>query len=82
MKIAPHATVIHRMPEAADGSATVNSAHVVGTGEPGTLRVAGYTVSDDEKFVNTLYAVDSASSTEPAVYANGLHFSGGANHTL
>jgi hypothetical protein len=82
IEIAPHATVIQKVPGVGDGSAAVNSAHVVGTGEPGTLRMIGYIVSDDEKFINTLYAVDPASSTESAVYANGLHFSGGVNHLV
>ena len=60
----------------------IKSLHVSGTGVPGTLRVTGYTISDEENFVTTIRFVDPATSTEAAIYANGLHFSDGNNHLV
>jgi murein DD-endopeptidase MepM/ murein hydrolase activator NlpD len=91
LDLAAHSTVIRSIPHLRadhnghdgdrDHEGTINSLHVAGTGMPGTLRVTGYTVSD-EGFLNTIRGYDPSSSTEAAVYANGLHFSASDNHLL
>jgi hypothetical protein len=85
LDIAPHATVIERIPisrQESSAGGTINSVHVVGTGAPGTLRVTGYVASLADGFVNTIRAYDPFVSTEAAVYANGLHFSGGESRLI
>jgi hypothetical protein len=81
-EVAPHATLVREVDGDGDRPEGVDSAHVEGTGAPGTLRVTGYIVSDEERFVNTIRSFDPATSSEAAVYANGLHFSGGVNHLV
>jgi hypothetical protein len=84
VKLAPHATVLQKVDDGSDDLSleAVDSVHVTAPGDPGALRLTGYTISDDEHFVSTIQAFDPASSTEPAIYANGLHFSGGTNHMV
>jgi len=84
--LAPHATIVQYVPHAhqadeAPGHA-LNSIHVVGTGMPGTLRVTGWVSSVKDGYLDTIRSYDPASSTESAVYANGLHFSDCANHLV
>jgi len=79
-KLAPHATSISPVPETTKGH--VNSFHVVGTGDAGTLRITGYTVSPENNFVRTIRTYDPESNGEPSVYANGLRFSGGETHLV
>jgi len=88
----PHATIVQSVPHAdaaheahqADEARVhgINSVHVVGTGMAGTLRVSGWVSSSKDGYVDTIRSYDPASSTESAVYANGLHFWDGANHLL
>jgi len=84
--LAPHVTIVQSVPRAhqADEARvqSINSVHVIGTGMAGTLRVTGWVSSAKDGYVDTIRSYDPASSTEPAVYANGLHFSDGANHLL
>jgi hypothetical protein len=84
--LAPHATIVQSIPHAryaADAlGQTINSLHVVGTGMAGTLRVTGWVSSAKAGYLDTIRSYDPASSTESAVYANGLHFSDGANHLI
>ncbi len=80
VEVAPHGTVVRSLDGDIDRPEGVDSVHVEGTGAPGTLRITGYTVSDEARFVNTIRAYDPATASETAMYANGIHFSGGANH--
>jgi len=96
--LAPHATVVRAPNDSgglqvqpAPGSvrddngravAGIQSVHVVGNGKAGALRVSGYTVAERDGFVNVIRAYDPAGSSEAAVYANGLHFSGAASHLV
>jgi hypothetical protein len=84
--LAPHATIVQSIPHAGEADEArfhnINSVHVVGTGMAGTLRVTGWVSSSKDGYVDTIHSYDPATSTESAVYANGLHFSDGANHLL
>jgi hypothetical protein len=84
--LAPHATIVQSVPPEhqvdISGGQSINSVHVVGTGMEGTLRVTGWVSSVKNGYVDTIRSYDPASSTESAVYANGLHLSDGANHLI
>jgi hypothetical protein len=83
--IAPHATIVQSVPHAHDVETlgqNINSVHVVGTGMAGTLRVTGWVSAPENGYLDTIRSYDPASGSEPAVYANGLHFSDGANHLI
>jgi len=79
VNIAPNATVIQPVPHS---GAKIQSVHVVSGGKAGALRVTGYTVSERDGFVNVIRAYDPAGSSEAAVRANALHFSGASNHLV
>lgn len=83
LEIPPHGTVFRRAHDDEGAQAkSVHSLHVEANGIPGTLRVTGYTLSESEGFVNTIRSFDPAASSEPTIYGNGLHFSGGTNHLV
>jgi hypothetical protein len=82
MDLAPHATDIQAIPEQSSKDKNINWVHVIGSGAAGTLRVTGYTASVSNGYLNTLRFYDPASSTDSAVYANGLHFSNSENHLI
>jgi len=81
-----HATVLEPIPAAPNNSeasqSNINSFHLSGSVGAGTLRISGFTASVDDKYVDTIRSFDPKASVEPAVYANGLHFSGGTNHLV
>ena len=81
VELGPHATTVREVHGGQDDDHNeLNSVHVSSDGPAGTLRVSGYALSHSEGFVNTIRFFDPDNSTEPAVYANGLHFSAGENH--
>jgi hypothetical protein len=57
----------------------INSFHLIGSVGAGTLRISGFTASVDDGYVDTIRSFDPKASMEPAVYANGLHFSDATN---
>jgi hypothetical protein len=79
--LAPKATQLVDVPDDREHE-NIKSVHVVGSGAPGTLRVSGYAISKRNAFLNVIRAYDPAISTEPTLYANGLHFSNAANHLV
>ena len=77
VEVGPHATVVRDLHGEEDRDEGVDSVHVEGTGGPGTLPITGYTVSDEERFVNTIRSFDPATSSEGQSTLTGCTFPAG-----
>jgi hypothetical protein len=81
----PFATVVEPIQdenEEASADGRILSAHVISSGVPGALRATGFSTDFSEHFFSVVYFVDPKLSTEPALYANGLHFADASTRLL
>lgn len=60
----------------------VSSVQITYSGAPGTLRAAGFSTSTSEDFFDVLRFIDPKLSTEPILYAGGIHFGSVSSHLL
>ena len=83
-ELQPHATIVR--PTAGAGAETegghIESVHVSSDAMAGAIRVVGFSASLPDRFQQTIRFLDSKGSTEPALYANGLHFTDASNHLV
>lgn len=83
--LAPFVTRLEPFPyttNEASADGRISSVQITYSGEPGSLRAAGFSTSLIQRFFDSLRFVDPKLSTEATLYANGLHLSDLLSHLL